>query len=63
GDGTIKIGFVSPQTGALAPFGAADAFAIAGIEDFVKDGLMVGGKSFAIEILVEDSESSTDTAA
>jgi branched-chain amino acid transport system substrate-binding protein len=63
GDGTIKIGYVTPKTGALAPFGAADDFVLAGITTFLADGLMVGGKSYKVEILVEDSESNPDTAA
>jgi branched-chain amino acid transport system substrate-binding protein len=63
GDGTIKIGYVSPKTGSLAAFGAADDYVVAGMNEFVKDGLMVGGKSYTVEILVEDSESNPDTAA
>jgi branched-chain amino acid transport system substrate-binding protein len=63
GDGTIKIGIVSPQTGALAAFGAADTFVIAGINEFLADGLRIGGQSYTVEILLEDSESNTDTAA
>jgi branched-chain amino acid transport system substrate-binding protein len=62
-DGTIKIGYVSPKTGALAAFGAADEYVVTGINEFVKDGLLVGGKSYTIEIIVEDSESNPDTAA
>ena len=63
GDGTIKIGYVSPQTGALAPFGVADSFVIDGIREFLADGLMIGDQSYTVEMLVEDSESNTDTAA
>jgi branched-chain amino acid transport system substrate-binding protein len=63
GDGTIKIGYVSPKTGSLAPFGAADEYVVTAISEFVKDGLLVGGKSYTVEILVEDSESNPDTAA
>ena len=36
GDGTIKIGWVSPATGGLAPFAAADDFIIGGIEEFAR---------------------------
>ena len=63
GDGTIKIGWVSPSTGPLASFAAADDFIIAGIEEFLADGLMVGGSSYAVEIIRKDSESVPDTAA
>lgn len=63
GDGTIKIGWVSPSTGPLASFAAADDFIIAGIEAFLADGLMVGGASYTVEIIRKDSESVPDTAA
>jgi branched-chain amino acid transport system substrate-binding protein len=62
GDGEIKIGFVTPATGALAAFGGADEYITKGIEDYVKDGLMVGGKSYKVTILREDSESQPNTA-
>lgn len=61
-DGTIKIGYVSPATGALAAFAAADTFIFDGIKTLFADGLRVGGKSYAIEILVEDSESDPNKA-
>lgn len=63
GDGTIKIGYVTPSTGPLAPFAAADAFIISGINEFWKEGLRVGGKSYKVQLLVEDSESKPETAA
>ncbi|HMK13184.1 MAG TPA: ABC transporter substrate-binding protein, partial [Acidimicrobiales bacterium] len=62
GDGEIKIGYVTPATGALAPFAAADDFITSGINDFLQDGLMVGGKSYKVTIIVEDSESDPNTA-
>ena len=63
GDGTIKIGYVTPRTGPLAPFGAADEFILAGVEELFADGLMVGDMSYTVEILVEDSESDPNRAA
>jgi branched-chain amino acid transport system substrate-binding protein len=63
GDGTIKIGYVTPSTGPLAPFAAADAFILGGVAEFVKDGLMIGGKSYKVEVIVEDSASDPATAA
>ena len=62
GDGTIKIGYVTPSTGPLAAFATADEYLFAGIKDFFKDGLRIGGKSYMIEILVEDSESDPNKA-
>ena len=63
GDGTIKIGWVSTATGALAPFAAADDFIIGGIEELLADGLMIGGMSYTVDVIRKDSESVPDTAA
>jgi branched-chain amino acid transport system substrate-binding protein len=63
GDGTIRLGYVSPKTGPLAPFAASDDFILGGVREFLADGLMVGGMSYAVEIIEEDSESVPDTAA
>jgi branched-chain amino acid transport system substrate-binding protein len=63
GDGAIKIGWVSPATGALAPFATADDFIGGGITELLGDGLMVGGGSYAVEVIRRDSESVPDTAA
>jgi branched-chain amino acid transport system substrate-binding protein len=55
--GPVKIGYVSPQTGALAPFAAADRFVIAGVRDLLKK------QNRAIEIIVKDSQSSSARAS
>jgi branched-chain amino acid transport system substrate-binding protein len=55
--GPVRIGFVSPQTGALAPFAAADRFVIAGVRDLLKK------QNRAIEIIVKDSQSSSARAS
>ncbi len=53
----IKIGYVSPQTGPLAAFGAADSFVIGAVQEvFAQKGLN-------IQILVRDSQSSSNRAA
>jgi branched-chain amino acid transport system substrate-binding protein len=62
-DGTIKLGFTTPLTGPLGGFGEANEFILKGVNDLLKDGLMVGGKSFKVEILQRDTESKSDTAA
>ena len=36
---TLKIGYVSPQTGPLAPFGEADKFVIDRMQAHFKNGL------------------------
>jgi branched-chain amino acid transport system substrate-binding protein len=59
---TIKIGYVSPQTGPLAPFGEADKFVIEGVRQAMKDGITVAGKKHAVEIIVKDSQSNPNRA-
>ena len=63
GDGTIKIGFTAPLTGPLAGFGEANEFIMAGIETLVADGIMLGDQSYAVEFVVKDVQSNSDTAA
>ncbi len=63
GDGTVKIGFTAPLTGPLAGFGEANPFILEGINKLVADGIMLGDKSYKVEIIQKDVESSSDTAA
>jgi branched-chain amino acid transport system substrate-binding protein len=59
---TIKIGYVSPQTGPLAPFGEADKWVIDQMKSAFKSGLTVQGKKYDVEILLKDSQSSPNRA-
>jgi branched-chain amino acid transport system substrate-binding protein len=59
---TIKIGYVSPQTGPLAPFGEADKFVIEGVRQALKGGIAIGGKTHPVEIVVKDSQSNPNRA-
>lgn len=60
---TIKLGFVSPQTGPLAPFGEADRWVIAGITEAFKGGLDVGGgRRLNVQVVVKDSQSNPNRA-
>ena len=61
--GTIKIGYVTPQTGALAAFGEADTFVLDALREVFAAGVAIGGATYAIEILDRDSESNSNTAA
>jgi len=45
---TLKIGYVSPQTGPLAPFGEADKWVIDQMKAAFKDGIAVGGRSVRV---------------
>ncbi len=63
GDGTVKIGFTAPLTGPLGGFGEANDFILAGVKALTADGIMLGDKSYTVEIIQADTESSSDTAA
>lgn len=58
----IRIGYVSPQTGPLAPFGEADKWVIEQMKVAFKDGISVGGKKLPVEILLKDSQSNPNRA-
>src|SRR5215471_15677753 len=60
---TIRIGYVSPQTGALAGFGETDTFVVAGIKKAIGKGIAVTGRTHPVEILVRDSQSDPNRAA
>ena len=53
----VKIGYVSPQTGPLAPFGEADRWVIDQMKAAFKDGLTIGGKKHDVQIILKDSQS------
>ncbi|MFL5409758.1 MAG: ABC transporter substrate-binding protein, partial [Myxococcales bacterium] len=63
----IRIGFVSPQTGALAPFGEADRFTIGRMNVVFGEGLAMSGSGggaakVPIQIVQKDSQSSPNRA-
>ncbi|MFC3107346.1 ABC transporter substrate-binding protein [Undibacterium arcticum] len=59
----IRIGYVTPQTGPLAGFGEVDRFVLSGINNLLKSGIMIGGKSYPVEVIVKDSQSNPNRAA
>jgi len=59
---TLKIGYVSPQTGPLAPFGEADKWVIDQMKTAFKDGITVGGKKYDVQIVLKDSQSNPNRA-
>jgi branched-chain amino acid transport system substrate-binding protein len=60
--GTIKIGFVSPLTGAAAGFGEPDPYVVSLARTAFAPGLTVGGKKYSVEIITEDSQSGPRSA-
>ena len=60
---SIKIGFVTPRTGPLAPFAEADDFIISSFRETVKGGIKIGANTYPVEVLVKDSQSNPNRAA
>ena len=60
---TIKIGYVTPRTGPLAEFGAADDFTLKQMRALFRKGLRIGRTTYPVEIIAKDSQSSTSRAA
>ncbi len=60
---TIKIGHVSPKTGPLAGFGESDGFIIEQMKGLLAKGLPSGGKSYPVEIISKDSQSTGTRAS
>ncbi len=59
----IKIGYVSPQTGALAGMAEADDFTLQTVMNQIGDGLSIDGRTYPVEILVRDSQSNPNRAS
>jgi branched-chain amino acid transport system substrate-binding protein len=53
----VKIGYVSPQTGPLAPFAEADNFIVGAVRELFKK------QDLPIEIIVKDSQTNSNRAA
>ena len=63
GGQAVKIGYVSPATGPLAPFGEADDFILGGIREAIGGGLVIAGSNRSVEIITADSQSDPNRAA
>jgi branched-chain amino acid transport system substrate-binding protein len=63
--GTITIGFITPLTGDLADFGASDRFVYNTVQNLsaYTRGFKVGGKTYKVNVLIEDSQSSPNRAS
>src|SRR5262249_4121034 len=59
----IKIGHVSPRTGPLAGFGEADGFILEQVRGILSKGLQSGGRTYPVQIISKDSQSSGSRAA
>ena len=54
---TIKIGYVTPSTGAYAGFADGDPYMLSVVREQFKDGIEIDGKTYQVEILDRDSGS------
>ncbi|MDM0085411.1 ABC transporter substrate-binding protein [Variovorax sp. J31P179] len=60
GKDILRIGYISSKTGPFAPFGESDDFILDQVRKSVASGLNIGGKTYAVEILARDDQSSPD---
>ena len=60
---SVKIGYVTPQSGPLAPFAEADKYVIDTMSNLIKSGIKGAGGNLPIEIVVKDSQSDPNRAA
>ena len=60
---TVRVGYVTPQTGPLAAFSEVDQYIIDGVLKAVSGGIDAGGKTFNLEVIVKDSQSNPNRAA
>ena len=61
--GTIKIGFISPETGQLSVFTQSNGYVLGQVRAALVKGLTIGGKKYSVEIIAGDSQSSSARAA
>jgi branched-chain amino acid transport system substrate-binding protein len=61
--GTIKIGFISPETGELSVFTQSNGFVLSQVRAALAKGLTIGGKKYSVDIISGDSQSSSARAA
>jgi branched-chain amino acid transport system substrate-binding protein len=60
----VKIGFVTPLTGALASFGVPDKYCVERATEAVGDGIVCGdGKKHPVKIITMDSQSDSNRAS
>jgi branched-chain amino acid transport system substrate-binding protein len=53
----LRIGFISPRSGALAGFGETDGYVLEAARKALAGGLAINGETYTVEILDRDSQS------
>lgn len=59
---TLRVGFISPRTGPLGGFGETDGYVLEVVRKAVGSGIEIGGKTYAVEILDQDTQSDPSRA-
>jgi branched-chain amino acid transport system substrate-binding protein len=62
-ENVLKVGFVSPRTGALAGFGETDGYVLQLVRKALAGGLTIGGKTYEVQILDRDTQSDPSRAS
>jgi len=62
-EATLKVGFISPRTGALAGFGQTDGYVLDLVRKALAKGFMAGDKTYAVTILDRDTQSDPSRAS
>jgi branched-chain amino acid transport system substrate-binding protein len=62
-ENVLKIGFISPRTGALAGFGETDGYVLELARKALSQGLTIGGKTYEVQILDRDTQSDPSRAS
>lgn len=61
-EATLKVGFISPRSGALAGFGQTDGYVLDLVRKALAKGFMAGDKTYAVTILDRDTQSDPSRA-
>jgi branched-chain amino acid transport system substrate-binding protein len=62
-DAPLKIGFISPRSGALGGFGEGDGFILDSARKALAKGFSAGGKTYQVTIIDQDTQSDPARAA
>lgn len=54
---TIRIGYITALSGVRANFGEADNWTLDKFKAAVKDGVQIGGRKYAVEVVLKDNQS------
>lgn len=56
---TIRVGYISSQTGGLALFGESDNYVVESMRKLLASGLVIGCKKYKVEILQRDDRAAS----